>query len=101
MGRHVASDLVREQLADLGQEIAERRRAGALHAHHAELVLDQRMIDDVNPTGHAFSSAQNSVPSLATRIGGAPARRSSASSRPAAQVPPSRTLITPSAVGAG
>src|SRR5262249_13430679 len=100
MRRHVTRDFVGEQLTHLGQQIAECRRARALHAHEAELVLYQRMIDDVDPACHAISSAQNSVPSLATRIGGAPALRSWASSRPSAQVPPSRILINGSSGGA-
>ncbi len=81
---HVPRHLVGQQHADLGEEIAERRCARALHAHQAELVLYQRMVDDVNLTRHehgllrlrsARMARHITVPSLSTLMGGAPSRR--------------------------
>ena len=44
----VAGHLVGEQQRDLAEQLAEARRRGVLVAHHRQLVLDQRVIDDVD-----------------------------------------------------
>jgi hypothetical protein len=47
-GRQIATHLVREQHADLAQQVAERAGAGLLATHQRQLVLDQWMVDDVD-----------------------------------------------------
>ena len=60
-GRHVARDLVGHQRADLAQQHSERARARVLLSHERELVLHQRMIDDVE-LGHGRGDFHGSPP---------------------------------------
>ena len=49
--RHFARHLVGHQHADFVQQAAETVRAAVLLAHQRQLVLDQRVVDDVNDVG--------------------------------------------------
>ena len=98
--RQVARDLVGHEHAELAEQVAEGRRARALHAHQGQLVLHERVIDDVDLTGHQRALLLDDIVTSTAltsrsrrcrrRMGAAPRRRSSASCRPATQVPPSR-----------
>ena len=55
--RHVARDLVGQQHADLAEQVAEGRVLVLLRAHQGQLVLHQRVIDDVDLTGISVLSS--------------------------------------------
>ncbi len=59
--RQIAGDLVAHQQRDLAQQLAEGLGRGALVAHMGQLVLDQRMIDDVQIGEAGFAAHYGSV----------------------------------------
>ena len=64
--RQVAGDLVGEEEADLAQELAEARGRGVVLAHERELVLDQRVVDDLQVLGHRLLCAGRMRSDLST-----------------------------------
>ena len=77
MHRHLARHFVCHQRRHLGQQASKARRARRLPAHERELVLNQRMIEDVD-VARQFTGLghQKTVPSDRMGSGGAPPRNS-------------------------